>query len=139
MIDAKPSSSGADGRGCVGSGKLDEIHVEQDALRLSVLDARLHLVTRHAAVEGRTVRELEFGVLLAIRLSRRRSEDASRSERHAWNLLAELAVVAVPLCVGRPLPENNCLDHVSPLSPWAERIASAGCRGKEIEWRESSS
>src|SRR6266571_4493710 len=112
-IDSKPSSSGELARGCVGSGNVHEVDVEGNALRLRVLDGRLHLLACHPAVECVPVGKLELRVLRVLGLAGGGAEDAACPEVHARHLLADLGVARVPLRVRRLLPKNDSLDHSS--------------------------
>src|SRR2546430_2172912 len=112
-IVSKPSSSGATGRGCVGSADVHELDVKGDALGLAVFDGSRHLLAAHASVEGVHVREFEFGVLRVLRVPGRRAEDAPRPERDTGHFLAELSMACVPIRVGRTVPQHHGLDHTS--------------------------
>ena len=91
-----------------------------DALLAFTLD---HARARDAVHAGFDTEALMAGLrelgLSPVGLSSRAAEDASRSERDARNLLAQLGVARVPVGVGRPLPQDHCLEHrfLLPSSP----------------------
>src|SRR5436190_4129457 len=114
-IVSKPSSSGATGRGCVGSGNVCEQHGEAAAHVHRILAGRHEFLSARRGLEGVAVRPLPLCVVPVRRVSHRRAEHAPVTEGRALHLAAQLDVTLVPCGVGLLVVQHDRADHRFPL------------------------
>src|SRR5439155_11067372 len=126
MIDSKPSSSGEDGLGCVGSVNVGEHHGELPAHLDCVLAGSHEFLAACSRLERIPVRQLPFVVVAIRRLSHGCAEDPSVTERSTGHLAAELHMLLVTGRVRLLLVQHDRANHSPPLRRRRrERIASS--------------